>query len=294
MDRFSEMQTFVAVVDSGGFTRASEVLGVSRAAVSRQVGELEGRLGTRLLHRTTRRIALTEEGEIFHASCRDVLQSLDEAESEVTARTFVPRGRLRMNVPVSFGITRIAPWLGEFHELYPQVEVDVTLADRTVDLLEEGFDLAIRIGVLQDSSLISRRLATTKLVLCASPRYLEKHGRPNSPADLADHQTIAYSYFSAGNVWEFTGPEGVVSVTVKPWMRTNNGDTVVRVGASGQGIILQPDFVVDDTVASGELEELLPDYRARDLGVHALYPTRRHVSARVRAFVDFLSERLNR
>lgn len=294
MDRFSEMRTFSAVAEHGGFTRAAEALVMSRAAVSRQVSDLESRLGTRLLQRTTRRVALTEEGEIFLERCAEILQSLEEAESELTERTRVPRGRLRMNVPVSYGMTSIAPRLGEFHEQYPQIELDVTLADRAVDLIEEGYDLAIRIGILQDSSLVSRQISMTRLMLCASPGYIERHGRPESPTDLARHQTIAYSYFSSRDTWQFNGPSGTEKVTIKPWMRTNNGDTAIHVAVSGEGIVLQPDFLVEPAMARGELEEILPDYKARELGIHALFPSRKHVSARVRAFIGFLSEQLGR
>ena len=249
MDRFLEMQTFSCVVDAGSFVGAADALGVSKAAVSRHVNELESRLGVRLLHRTTRRLSLTSEGEVFLARCRELLSSLNEAEAEITASSDTARGLLRVNVPVTFGIRRLAPLWGEFRERHSQVRLDITLADRLVDLVEEGYDLAIRIGALDSSSLVSRRLTVTRLILCAAPEYLASHGTPEHPDELQDHAVIGYSYFSSGDAWQLEGPEGPVIASTRPCIHSNNGDTCRGAALAGQGIILQPDFLVGDDIA---------------------------------------------
>lgn len=292
MDRFLEMQTFCAVVDAGSFVKAADTLGFSKAAVSRYVAELEARLGVRLLHRTTRRLSLTEEGSVFNARCRELLSGVEEAEAEISSRSGAARGLLRVNVPVTFGIQHLAPLWEAFHELHPQVRLDVTLSDRVVDVVEEGYDLAIRIATLPSSSLISKRLASTRIVLCASPEYLELHGVPKHPSELADHEVIAYSYWVTGDVWQFDGPDGSVSVTIKPWMHSNNGDTCRAVGLAHQGVMLQPSFLISDDLAAGRLVEILPEYHSIELGIYAIYPTRKHVAPKVRALVDFLEKQL--
>jgi DNA-binding transcriptional LysR family regulator len=292
MDRFLEMQSFTCVVDAGSFVGAADSLGVSKAAVSRHVNELESRLGVRLLHRTTRRLSLTSEGEVFLARCRELLSSLNEAEAEITASSDTARGLLRVNVPVTFGIRRLAPLWGEFRARHSQVRLDITLADRLVDLVEEGYDLAIRIGALDSSSLVSRRLTVTRLILCAAPEYLTSHGTPEHPDELQGHAVIGYSYFSSGDVWQLEGPEGPVIASTRPCIHSNNGDTCRGAALAGQGIILQPDFLVGDDIAAGTLVELMPEYRAAELGVYAIYPSRRHIAPKIRALIAFLSERL--
>jgi len=293
MDRFLEIQTFCAVVDAGSFVKAADVLGVSKAAVSRYVGELEARLGVRLLHRTTRRMSLTEEGTVFDARCRELLSGVEEAEAELSSRSGAARGLLRVNAPVTFGIRHLAPLWATFRDRHPQVRVDVTLSDRVVDLVDEGYDLAIRIATLPSSTLISKRLATTRMVLCASPPYLKSRGVPSHPSDLADHDVIAYSYWSSGDQWPFDGPDGPVSVTIKPWMHSNNGDTCRAVALAHQGVILQPSFLIGDDLAAGRLVELLPEFRSIELGIYAIYPTRKHVALKVRALIDFLAQQFS-
>jgi DNA-binding transcriptional LysR family regulator len=288
------MQTFAAVVDAGSFVKAAETLGSSKAAVSRYVGDLEARLGVRLMQRTTRRLSLTEEGQVFYARCKDLLAEVDEAEAEITSRSATASGLLRVNAPFTYGILHLAPLWGEFRALYPGVHLDITLADRLVDLVEEGYDMAIRIATLPSSTLISRRLASTRMVLCASPAYLKAHGKPRHPSDLADHATLSYSYWSTKDEWPFEGPEGPVSVKTRPWMHSNSGETCRAVALAGQGIVLQPRFLVADDLKAGTLVELMPKYRSIELGIYAIYPTRKHVAPKVRALVDFLAERLAR
>lgn len=288
MDRLLEMQTFCAVVEAGSFVSASEGMGVSKAAVSRYINELESRLGVRLLHRTTRRLSLTAEGEVFYVRCRELLAGVEEAEAELTSRSSVAKGVLRINAPVSFGIHHLAPLWGEFHARYPDVELNIDLSDRMVDIVEEGFDLAIRIATLRNSTLVSRRITATRLMVCASPEYLRANGTPSQPEDLIHHTVIAYSNLATGNEWHFDGPNGRISIRVRPWMHANNGETCCAAAVAHQGIIHQPSFLVQDDLAAGRLVELMPDYRSAELGVYAVYPTRKFVTPKVRALVDFL------
>ena len=283
------MQTFNAVVEAGSFVKAADALNLSKAAVSRHVVDLERRLGIRLLHRTTRRVSLTTEGQAFYTRSKDVLSELQDMESEMTSKQDKVSGLLRINAPFTFGIQHLAPLWGQFREAHPQVTLDVTLSDRVVDLVEEGYDLAIRIAALESSSLVSRRLASTKMTLCASPAYLKKHDKLTKPADLTSHQVIGYSYLSSKDEWHFTGPDGLVSVMTKPWMHTNNGETCKAAALAHQGIILQPRFVVGPELDAGKLVEILPKYRTSDIGIYAVYPTRKHLSAKVRLLIEFLA-----
>ena len=294
MDRFQEMRVFAAVVDAGSFVGAADELDMSKAAVSRIVSELEARLGVRLLHRTTRRLSLTTEGEVFVDRCRELLVAVGEAEAEVSERSGQAVGVLKISAPVSFGVLRLAPLWGGFLAAHPQIQLDITLSDRVVDLVDEGFDLAVRIARLESSSLVSRRLSATRMVLCASPEYLRKHGTPRDPSALAGHTVLAYSLLAAGDTWEFQGPDGPVAVKVRPRMHTNSGDTCRAVALDHKGIVLQPSFLVGEDLQAGRLVELLPDYRSHELGVYAVYPTRKHVLPKVRLLIDYLAQALER
>lgn len=288
MDKYQEMRAFVAVVDAGSFVAAADALRLSKPSVSRHIGDLESRLGVRLLHRTTRSLSLTDEGEVFHARCQELLAGIDDAEAEVTSRAGEASGLIRVNAPVTFGNLHLAPLWGEFRSRHPKVVLDVTLGERVVDLVEEGYDLAVRIAQLPASSLISRKLSSTRMMLCASPAYLRRAGRPKHPSDLAGHAILAYSHLSSGDDWSFDSPEGRITVRTTPCIRANSGDTC-RVGAlHHQGIILQPSFLVGDDLKSGALVEVLPRYRSIELDIHAVYPTRKHVSPKVRLMIDFL------
>lgn len=275
-----------------GFVKAADALQLSKAATSRYMSELESRLGVRLLHRTTRKLSLTREGEVFHARCKELLAAVDEAEAEMTTRAGAAVGLLRVNVPFSFGLMYLAPLWAEFMKQHPRVTLDVTLSDRLVDLLDEGYDLAVRIARLPSSSLISRKLTSTRMILCASPAYLSEHGTPAHPSQIAQHAVIAYTLLSTGEQWEFQGPQGPVTVKVTPRLRTNSGETCCAAALQHQGIVLQPSFLVGAHLQSGALVELLPPYRAAELGVYAVYPTRKHVAPKVRVLIDFLAETL--
>jgi DNA-binding transcriptional LysR family regulator len=290
MDRFQEMRVFSAVVDAGSFVAAADSLDISKAAVSRYVAELEARLGVRLLHRTTRRLSLTEEGEVFHARCKELLADVEEAEAEVSERSGEAIGVLKVSAPVSFGLLHLAPLWAQFMAAHPRLTLDLTLSDRIVDLVDEGFDVAVRIARLPSSSLVSRRLSSTRLVLCASAQYLRKHGTPKEPADLDAHTVLAYSLLSIGDTWEFEGPDGPVSVKVHPRMHSNSGDTCRAAALRHQGIILQPSFLVGEDLKSGELVEIMPRYRSLELGIYAVYPSRKHVLPKVRLLVDYLAK----
>jgi DNA-binding transcriptional LysR family regulator len=289
MDKFKEMQAFVAVAESGSFVNAAEQLETSKAAVSRYVAQLEERLGVRLMHRTTRRQSLTDEGHAFLAHCKDTLALVHDAEEAIQNKRKSPTGLIRINAPLTFGILHLAPLWGKFTALYPQVQLEVNLSDRVVDLVEEGYDVAIRVASLPSSSLISRKLTSTSLVVCASPQYLKGKTKPQHPSDLAQHSVINYSYLATGDEWVFQGPDGEARVKTLPKMRTNNGDTCRSAALAHQGIILQPTFMVGRDIQNGSLVALLPQFTSVELGIYAVYPSRKLVSPRIRALVEFLA-----
>lgn len=296
MDRYQALQAFVAVIDAGSFVAGAEALGISKAAISRQVGELEAHLGVRLMNRTTRRLSLTVEGETFLARARELLTGFEEAQAEITSRTGEAIGLLKVNVPVSFGLLHLAPLWAGFMARHPKVQLDVTLSDRVVDLVEEGYDLAVRIARLPASSLVSRRLASTRLVLCASPDYLRAHGTPAHPDDLTRHAVMAYSLLSLGEQWVFTGPDAAdgsratVTVKVEPRLRSNSGDTCRAIALAHGGIVMQPSFLVGADLKSGALVEVMPAWRSIEMDVYAVYPSRKHLAPKVRLLIDYLIE----
>ncbi len=292
MDKFQSMKTFTAVVEAGSFVGAMDATGLSKPAVSRHVTELEAHLGTRLLQRTTRRLSVTGEGQAFYQRCKEILLAVEEAEAEMGSSAAQAQGLLRIGAPQTFGALHLAALWGRFAAENPQVTLDIVLSDRVVDLVEEGYDLVIRIARLPDSSLVSRMLARTRMVLCASPAYLAAHGAPSHPDELAQHDVISYTYWSSGDVWNFRGPKGDVAVRTHSRIHANNGDTCRAAALAHQGIILQPDFLVDEDLRSGALKELMPEFRAAELGIYAVYPTRKQLPLKVRRLVDFLVQAL--
>ena len=294
MDSLTDIVVFVRVVDDGSFTRAAERLKLSRSVVSKYVTRLEGRLGARLLNRTTRRLSLTEAGRIFYERSRRGLQDIEEAEAEVSRLQEKPRGVLRINSPMSFGILHIAPALPEFLALHPEVSVEMNLDDRVVDVIEEGFDVSIRITEMPDSSLIARRLAACRHVIVAAPAYLEKHGTPRTPEDLRDHNIISFSYQASANDWHFISPDNKqVSVPVSGSMQANNSLALREALLRGAGITRTPTFVVGKDVQDGHLLSILGNYRTLEVSIYLVYPQRRHLSPKVRAFVDFMADRIS-
>lgn len=290
MNKLREIECFVAVAELGSFVKAADALGISKAAVSRTVLELEARLGSRLMQRTTRRLSLTEAGTLYLERCKQIMAALEEADDLLTAGAANPTGLLRINAPQTFGVLHLAPLWPMFLDRHPGVALDITLSDRIVDIIDEGFDMAIRIARLSDSTLVHRKLTTTNLQVCASPDYLEKHGTPLHPHELAQHQVISYSYNVSKDDWQFGGPEGPVTVKVNSRMHVNNGDSCVAAALGGVGITRQPTFMIDQYLRSGQLVPILTDYSSPELGIYAVYPSRAHLPAKVRAMLDFLSD----
>jgi DNA-binding transcriptional LysR family regulator len=289
MDRILAIQAFIRVVETGSFVRAAEKLDLSTTSTSRLVGELETRLGTRLLHRTTRRLNLTDEGSRFFDRASQILADLDDAEAEVGANVHTPSGRLRLSVPMSFGVRHLSPLLSKYRALYPDVHLEVSVADRIADLVEEGFDLALRITRrLQPGHHVARRLGSIRLVVCASPNYLSKYGVPASPEDLSAHNCLTQLNSVYSERWNFEGAKGEIAVPVRGTFRADNGDMMRMAALAGEGIILEPTFIVGDDLARGDLVPLLLDWPVPHAEALAVYPSRRHLSAKVRTFLDFL------
>ncbi len=291
MDRFDDMIAFIRVVESRSFTAAAERLSLSKSVVSRRLTELENRLGTRLLNRTTRSLSLTPAGQTYFERARAILADVEEAEQAVAELGRDPRGLLRVNAPMSFGILHLAPAVADFMRRYPNVELDLELTDRFVDLVEEGWDIAVRIGRLQDSSLIARRLAPSRLVTVASPDYLARMGTPERPEDLTRHECLLYTTPSNPSVWPFRIDGEVRSVRVQGRMRVNNGDAILEAVRAGLGLAVLPTFMIHGDLRSGRLVTVLEAFEATDFAIHAVWPHHRHLSPKVRAFVDFLAER---
>ena len=287
------MRIFTEVADRESFSAAARTLGLSKSAVSKQVGRLEEELGARLLNRTTRRVSLTEAGVAFYRGGLEALAAAEAARGAVTRLSEAPRGRLKISAPVSFSIKRLGPLLAGFLARYPEITLDLTLNDRRVDLVEEGFDLAIRIGVLDDSSLIARKLAPCPMLLCAAPSYLERRGAPAEPRDLAAHDCLIYSLRASPEQWRFEGPGASRSVKVRGPLEANNGDLLRAAARDGAGIVLLPSFIVGADVESGALRQVLPDWVCpSQSAIYAVYPSSRQLSPKVRVCIDYLAERL--
>jgi len=293
MDRFEDMRCFVQVVDRGSVTRAAEALGVAPSAVSRRIKELEARLGTQLLQRTTRRMRVTEAGRSFHARCQRLLADLDEAEAEVSAGQAALAGGLRVAAPVSFGVAHLTPILIDFMRAHPQVKLDIDFSDRVVDLVSEGFELAVRVGVLRDSTLIARKLADVRVVVCAAPAMLAERGMPAHPDDLGDWPALCYTGSERPELWRYRAPDGTEGVVeMKARLLAGNGSVLRDAAIAGEGVIIEPSFVVHKAVERGKLVPLLCEFSWRDIAIYVVYPQTRHLSARARAFIDFLRGRI--
>ena len=290
MDRLRAMEVFVEVVRKNGFARAADALETSPANVTRIIADLESHLGTRLLNRSSRKMSLTESGEALYERAKTIVEDMAEVEAVASSSSMKPRGRLRINAPLSFGILHLAPLWPKFLALYPEVELEVALIDRLVDIVEEGYDMAVRISRGGSSEHAARKLATSHNIACASPTYLKQHGMPLLPSDLKQHSCIGYSYSASADEWQFSDAKGEAHpVRVNCSMHTNNGDTARAAALGGAGIIWQPTFLIGADLRAGRLQRVLPGFSLPDIDVLAVYPSRRHLSAKVRAMIDFLS-----
>lgn len=292
MDRLASMEVFVRVAQLGSFSTTAAQLGMSKSTVSKHISALEERLGVRLLNRTTRRLSLTEYGEVYRDHCLRILQEVAEADDDMDRFAAEPRGRLKINAPMSFGMMHLSPLLPGFLEAYPSVDVDLILNDRRVDLIDEGFDLAVRIGVLDDSNLIARKLASGTFVCAASPDYLKRRRIPQHPDELRSHNCLRYTLSRNSNEWRFEKAGEVRQVAVSGRVTGNNGDVLRQTAIMGHGIVYQPLFLMADALATGQLVRLFEDWSTNNVDIFAVYPESRHVSAKLRVFIDHLVQGL--
>jgi DNA-binding transcriptional LysR family regulator len=289
MDRLTEMEAFATVVDQGGFTDAAKKMGISKSAVSKHVSSLEARLGARLLNRTTRRVSPTEIGLAYYDRARRVLNDAGEADSLVTSMQSAPSGLLRISVATDFGVNHLSPILGDFLQEFPDITVNMVLNNRYVELISEGFDMAIRIGELEDSTLRARKLTETTKRMVGSPAYFQKYGRPQKIDDLNEHKLLHYSNQANNAVWKLTAPSGEKrQVRTAGWLTVNDGQSLLNAAISGLGIAYLPSFLYADALASGLVEEAIPDLPVETQGIYAVYPPGRFTQPKVRAFIDFL------
>ena len=293
MDKFQAIRAFTKVVEAGGFAAAGREMGLSRAVVNKYVINLENMLGTQLLRRSTRQVTPTETGIAFYDRCTQIVSELDDAITAVTELQEKPTGHLRINAPMSFGTLHLPHIVADYMAGYPDVQVELVLNDRFVDPIEEGFDITVRVGEPQPlTSLITREIAPARRVLCASPDYLRGHGEPAHPNQLRRHRCLHYGYQESGSHWRLRGPDGEHSVAIGCVMWSNNGEVLKDAAVKHQGLVLLPTFIVGEALQQGQLRTLLADYRPHDITLCALYPRHRHLSAKVRLFVDLLAERL--
>jgi DNA-binding transcriptional LysR family regulator len=290
MDRLSSMRAFVKVVEAGSFVRGADLLGISTTSASRLVAELEEHLGTRLLQRTTRKRHLTDAGQRYFERASQLLSDIEEAEEEVGSATTTPRGRLRISVGQTFGARQLSSVFPRFQEKYPDVELEVFATDRRVDLIEEGFDLAVRMSLEIPATYVARRLCAIRVVVCGSPGYLATRGTPAIPQDLASHNCLTVPSGGFEDRWLFEGAEGAITVQVRGNYRSDSGDLLRAAALAGQGLVYLPTFIVGEELARGELVPLLREWKTPSLEARVVYPTRRFVSAKVRAFTEFLQE----
>lgn len=293
MDVFQAMRVFATVVEQRSFSRAAQRLELSATAVSRHVSELEARLGVRLLQRTTRTMYLTDDGRSYYTRCAKILEALEEAEAEAASGTERPRGELRVAAPLSLGVLHLMPLFLDYMARFAEVRLDVSLADRQVDIVEEGCDVVLRVSRDLKTSWVARPLARIHVVACASPAYLSRHGVPRVPEDLREHECLCYPHNPPSGIWEFDGPQGPLRVPVRGRLSVNNGDSLRAAAVAGWGVILEPTFQVGEELRQGRLVRLLPDYPCASSALYALYPSRRQLLPKVRTFVDFLAERLS-
>jgi len=291
MDKLNSIRAFTKVVQHSSFAAAARDLRLSRSAVSKHVMELEQELGVQLLSRTTRSVTATENGQAYYERCLAILSDLEEADLSATRLQAEVRGLLRINAPMSFGTLHLARAVADFMEKYPDLRIQLLLSDQQVDPVQEGFDVTLRIADLPSSSMIARRIAPARRAICASPSYLARHGTPKHPDDLRGHACLTYGHLATGNQWKLTGPDGDHWIAI-PWtLCTNNAEVLRDAAVQGRGIALLPTFIAGADFQQGRLATILPGYQAPEISIYAIYPETRHLSLKVRVFIDFLVER---
>ncbi len=288
----NDMILFTKVVENGSISAAGREMGQPKSTISRRLKHLEESLGVRLLQRTTRSLKLTELGAVFYARCNRVRSEAEEAERSVSLGQESPRGTLRVTAPVETAFTRIGELIAAYSTRYPEVSVELDLSNRVVDLIEEGYDLAIRAGVLPDSTLVARRLGNSRMLICASPAYINRHGAPRTPRDLADHTLVLYGTGLSKQSFCFVSTRGEVRVQLKPKHTANSLMVIRDMAKSGYGIALLPDAHIRNDRSTGRLQVLLEEWKLPEDGIYAVYPSPRHLTPKVRSFIDFLSEHL--
>jgi len=294
MDRLTEMEAFATVVDQGGFTDAAKKMGISKSAVSKHISSLEARLGARLLNRTTRRVSPTEIGLAYYDRARRVLSDAGEADALVASMQSAPAGLLRISVATDFGVNHLSPILGDFLQQFPDITVNMVLNNRYVELISEGFDMAIRMGDLEDSSLRARKLTETQMRMIAAPSYFEKHGRPTRLDDLNSHKLLHYSNQASGNAWKITAPSGEErQIRSAGWLSVNDGQSLLNACIAGLGIAYLPSFLYANAMEQGQVVDVMPDLPIERTGIYAVYPPGRFTQPKVRAFIDFLVAHFN-
>lgn len=291
---FDGMVIFVQVVKSGSFTLAANISGHSTSYISKEVNKLEDRLGVRLLHRTTRSLSLTPEGELYFQLCQQIIEDAEQAENAITGKQGEPHGLLRISCPIAYGLSNLSPVLSKFTEEYPKIRLELDLNDRKIDLISDGFDVVIRATMhLEDSSLISRRITQSEALVLASPGYLAKHGIPKHPYELARHKIISYSNLKQPDIWSFQDHNGeVIQVHVASQVLTNSSTLEIALGVADQGVFRVPRFALKDELETGALVEVFSDWPKPSIGVYMVYPSRKHMSAKVRSFIDFVIQEL--
>ncbi len=292
MDRFDAMRLFIRVAELGSFSAVALQAGVARSVVTRQIAALEAHLGVKLMARSTRRLALTSAGSAYLEKCRVILNLVEAAEADVAAERLTPRGNIRISLPLSFGIRRLAPLLLDFSQRHPEVSLDMDYSDRRINLIEEGIDLAIRITRRLEPGDVARKIGTGRMLVVAAPEYLARHGRPQHPAELAHHECLGYVNVGSPLPWQFVVNGQLESFPVRSRINANNGDVLTEAAAQGLGITLQPDFIVASYLDAGRVEQILADFAIPELGIYAMLPSNRHVPHRVRVLMDALAAAL--
>jgi DNA-binding transcriptional LysR family regulator len=292
MNRLDAMHIFVRIAELGSFTAVAEQMGLARSVVTRQIAALESHLGVKLMVRNTRSLSLTSAGSAYLEKCRTVLDLIEAAEASVMEERLTPRGNIRIGLPLSFGLKKLTPWLLEFSKLYPEIHLEMDFNDSQKNLIEEGMDLSIRIATQLAPGDIVRKLGSCRLLTVASPAYLKQHGKPAHPAELINHECLGYTLTASGMSWNFQVNGHTEAFYIRSRIKANNGDALTEAAACGLGITRQPDFIVDDYLTTGQVETILDEFNAAELGIYAILSSNRYVPHRVRVLLDFLANRL--